>query len=93
MSRYGELTVEQITMAISRALRRPLPPSEAVRSPSPDVGHGTKGAEHLARFAGWRADIPALRKLFPRLMNFDSWLAQGGAAMIERLLKYSDTMQ
>jgi len=26
-------------------------------------------------------------------MNFDSWLAQGGAAMIERLLNYSDTIQ
>ncbi|MFD0364518.1 NmrA family NAD(P)-binding protein [Nocardia sp. GCM10030253] len=35
---------------------------------------------------GWRADIAELRRIYPRLATFESWLAATGAAQIKALL-------
>jgi hypothetical protein len=34
-------------------------------------------------FGGWHADIPALRRLHPALLDFDTWLAREGKALLE----------
>jgi uncharacterized protein YbjT (DUF2867 family) len=77
-----ELTVEQVITAISRAVGHPLTIAREVAK----AGVAAKGSNQLASFSGWDADIPALRKEYPSLMNFDTWLARGGAAMIEKHL-------
>ncbi|MCG5217062.1 NmrA/HSCARG family protein [Streptosporangium sp. KLBMP 9127] len=38
-------------------------------------------------FGGWRADIPALRKLYPGLMNFDTWMEREGRAGFEAMFR------
>jgi uncharacterized protein YbjT (DUF2867 family) len=75
-----ELTRDQITKAISRATGRTLPMASADKS-----SFGAEGIEEPISFCGWQADIPALRALYRPLMNFDTWLIQGGAATIEKL--------
>ncbi|AVH57830.1 MULTISPECIES: NmrA/HSCARG family protein [Streptomyces] len=80
-----ELTLDQMISAIARATGRtlPLPPSHE----EPATRTAVAGeAEGKFSFCGWQADIPALRAQYPALMDFDTWLARDGKAMIEALL-------
>ena len=80
-----ELTRDQIITAISRAIGRTLPVATAPQKVAAKSSFGAEGVEGPISFCGWQADIPTLRALYPPLMNFDTWLTQGGAAMIEKL--------
>ncbi|MFD7445039.1 NmrA/HSCARG family protein [Streptomyces sp. NPDC059909] len=85
-----ELTSDQILSAIARATGRtlPLPPGRSKPAASPPVAGRAEGT---FSFAGWQADIPALRAQHPALMDFDTWLAREGKSMIEALLDRSGT--
>jgi uncharacterized protein YbjT (DUF2867 family) len=81
-----ELTADQIAVAITRTVRRPIPALDLLVSSKSDLRE--LGTREFVRFGGWQADIEALRALHPKLMTFDAWLKQGGAALIENLLKH-----
>ncbi|WUD77374.1 NmrA/HSCARG family protein [Streptomyces sp. NBC_00510] len=76
-----ELTAEELLTATSRAIGRSLPPLHGSTEPSgrTDVGQNNS-------FAGWHADIAALREQYPALLDFNTWLAGEGAAKIRALL-------
>jgi uncharacterized protein YbjT (DUF2867 family) len=42
---------------------------------------GAKDVRMEAKFAGWNADIPALRKRYPALMDFGTWLEREGKSL------------
>ncbi len=77
------LTPPQIAAAISRATGRPIP---YVQIP-------LEGMSPYADYFDWlnthgcKADIPALRKLHPGLMNFETWLEKEGKTKIEALFR------
>jgi hypothetical protein len=73
------LTVDQVLTAIGRASGR-----SDLRRWTKEVSTGRGSAGRLIRYAGWQADIPSLRALHPGLMTFETWLARGGAALIDR---------
>ncbi|MDX2853637.1 NmrA/HSCARG family protein [Streptomyces sp. PA03-3a] len=75
-----ELTAEELLTATSRAIGRSLPPPHDPTQPSGRSDVGQRGF-----FAGWQADITALREQHPGLMSFDTWLAREGAARIGAL--------
>lgn len=54
---------------------------EALTGADPDARAGYGFANHKG---GWQADIPALRRLHPDLMDFDTWLAREGTALFEK---------
>ena len=83
------LAPAQIGAAIGRAVGRVI----TVQSLSPGMidqigarmGINVENYHAGHRFAaagGWRADIPALRRLHPALMTFDEWLDNHGAAKL-----------
>ncbi|MEV0697681.1 NmrA/HSCARG family protein [Saccharopolyspora sp. NPDC050389] len=80
-----ELTFPQITDAISRATGSTATyraiPREALTGADPDARAGYDFANHKG---GWQADIPALRKLHPDLMDFDTWLNREGTALFRK---------
>ncbi|WP_406632297.1 NmrA/HSCARG family protein [Amycolatopsis sp. WGS_07] len=67
-----ELTMPQIAQAMARALSRPVTyrqiPREALTDPDALAGYD------FANTVGWHADIPALRKEHPGLLDFAAWL-------------------
>ena len=70
-----ELSRDQIITAISRATGRTLSVATDLQKLADKSNFGVEGP---ISFCGWQADIPALRALYPPLMNFDTWLTQGG---------------
>ncbi|GAA2630437.1 NmrA/HSCARG family protein [Dactylosporangium fulvum] len=85
-----ELTPVRIAAAISQAIGRPLPymqiPIEQIRERN---GHAAIAHEWFNE-QGYRADIPALRALYPGLMDFDTWLAREDAAAIRSIATSSN---
>ncbi|MFI7149523.1 NmrA/HSCARG family protein [Nonomuraea sp. NPDC050022] len=76
-----ELTMPQIARAMERALRQPIAyrhiPREALAGRDADAVAGYDFANHGG---GWHADIDALRKEHPGLMDFATWLDRESAA-------------
>ncbi|MGP4089257.1 NmrA/HSCARG family protein [Streptomyces sp. KR55] len=81
-----ELTPVQIAAAISRALGHPLPyvriPIEVIRALSEDFAF----ANEWLNERGYRADIPATRRIHPGAMDLRTWLERTGAAQIAAFL-------
>ena len=72
-----ELTEPQITEIFTRVIGRP------VKALAPDQGGNAPSPEMTAMFnffkgEGYTADIPALRKLHPGLINFEQFLRNNG---------------
>ena len=72
-----ELTEPQITELFTRVIGRP------VRAVDPSQGGNAPSPEMIAMFnffkgEGYTADIPALRKLHPGLINFEQFLRNNG---------------
>ena len=80
-----ELTGDLLAEAISRAIG--LPVNREPLAPEILEGYGVDSArlEAMTRFGGWQADLPALRALHPGLLDFEAWLAAGGAARLSAL--------
>jgi uncharacterized protein YbjT (DUF2867 family) len=81
----GELLAETIGRAIGRAVNRDPLPREVMEA----MGIDSARLESAERFGGWQADLPALRELHPGLLNFEGWLAAGGAAKLSALFASS----
>ncbi|MFE0632264.1 NmrA/HSCARG family protein [Streptomyces sp. NPDC058864] len=80
-----ELTVDQMVSAITRATGRPVPrPGGHRQSGSRRTAAGAR--KPTFSFNGWQADIAALRARRPELMDFETWLAREGRAMLVALL-------
>ncbi|MFE1906713.1 NmrA/HSCARG family protein [Streptomyces gardneri] len=81
-----ELTPVRIAAAIGKALGIPLPyvqvPIEAIRALSEDFAY----ANEWLNTHGYRADIPATRRIHPGTMDFDTWLERTGASQIAEFL-------
>ncbi|MBL1121023.1 NmrA/HSCARG family protein [Streptomyces sp. 110] len=81
-----ELTPVQIATAIGKALGIPLPyvqvPIDAIRALSEDFAY----ANEWLNTDGYRADIPATRKIHPATMDFGAWLERTGASQIAAFL-------
>lgn len=74
-----EVTREGLAEAFGEVLGKdidtsPLPPEVLAR-----LGVSLDDLTRADRFAGWQADIPALRAEHPDLLDFPTWLAQEGA--------------
>ncbi|MFQ6395631.1 NmrA/HSCARG family protein [Nocardia sp. KC 131] len=74
-----ELTMTEITEAMSRSLGQPIEyraiPREALLDKDPDALAGYRFAN---QGGGWNADIVALRRCHPELLDFTTWLAREG---------------
>ncbi|MFC7625136.1 NmrA/HSCARG family protein [Microlunatus sp. GCM10028923] len=57
------------------------PPTE----PDPAVRLDIAALSRTGSFAGWNADLPALRAIHPGLKTYDDWLAAGAAAEFRKL--------
>jgi uncharacterized protein YbjT (DUF2867 family) len=81
-----ELTLVQAAAAISQATGYTVPyvqvPIETIRTADP---HAAIASQWL-NDQGYHADIPALRELYPALMDFSVWLSAAGAAKIQAAL-------
>ncbi|MFI9240759.1 NmrA/HSCARG family protein [Streptomyces sp. NPDC053079] len=86
-----ELTPVQIAAAIGKALGIPLPyvqvPIDAIRAVSEDFAY----ANEWLNAPGYRADIPATRKIHPAAMDFGTWLERTGASQIAVFLDSART--
>jgi len=80
-----EMTVDQILAAISRASGH-----HDLRAWTTGASAAPAASERLVRYGGWNANIRSLRALHPGLMTFETWLAKGGAALIDRTLARSN---
>jgi uncharacterized protein YbjT (DUF2867 family) len=76
-----EVTREELVGAISRATGLDLAVAPVPREVLAAQGINIDNVQHAGSFGGWQADIPALRKLHPGLMDLDTWLVCGGAAL------------
>ncbi|MEU7852932.1 NmrA/HSCARG family protein [Nonomuraea sp. NPDC049141] len=76
-----QLTMTEIVAAMEQAIGQPIAyqaiPREALLDKDPDALAGYEFANHGG---GWHADIPALRKAHPGLMDFATWLTREGTA-------------
>ncbi|MFJ8746239.1 NmrA/HSCARG family protein [Embleya sp. NPDC127516] len=81
-----ELTPVEIAAAIGKALGIPLPyiqiPIDAIRALSEDFAY----ANEWLNERGYRADIPATRRIHPGVTDFRTWLESTGAARIAAFL-------
>ncbi|GAA2151967.1 MULTISPECIES: NmrA family NAD(P)-binding protein [Glycomyces] len=75
-----ELTMPQIVRAMERALRQPVAYRNIPREALGDRGADAIAGYDFANNGGWHADIDALRKEHPDLMDFATWLDREGAA-------------
>ncbi|MGX1885532.1 NmrA/HSCARG family protein [Streptomyces sp. NPDC055287] len=86
-----ELTPVQIAAAIGKALGIPLPyvqiPIDAIRALSEDFAY----ANEWLNERGYRADIPATRKIYPGAMDLRTWLQRTGASQIDAFLDSTRT--
>ncbi|NYI06844.1 NmrA/HSCARG family protein [Allostreptomyces psammosilenae] len=81
-----ELTPEETVKLIGRALGRQVRYRQLPLEEAAAIMPGIERAyAFLYEGGGWQADIPALRKRHPGLMDFPTWLQRGGAAAIEAL--------
>ncbi len=78
-----EVPKAELVAAFSAALGEPLNteplPAEALAA----VGIDLDDLSAAESFAGWRADIPALRELHPGLWDLRTWLEHEGAALLK----------
>ena len=81
-----EVTREQLVGAIERAIGRTVNVDPLTPETSAKYGVDLYRMEG-PRFGGWLADLPALRALHPGLLDFDGWLAAGGAARLSALFE------
>jgi uncharacterized protein YbjT (DUF2867 family) len=76
------LTPPQIAAAISRTVGREVPyvqiPIETLRQQNSEIAR----AVEFLNETGYPADIQALRRQYPGLMNFDTWLEREGKAVL-----------
>ncbi|WP_433286520.1 NmrA/HSCARG family protein [Pseudonocardia sp. CA-142604] len=70
-----ELRVDQILAATGRATGHDV----ATAAPARRVP-----SKMMPSFCGWQADIPALRRIHPGLLDFDTWLMRNGKALLEQ---------
>ncbi|GHF78050.1 NmrA family transcriptional regulator [Kitasatospora xanthocidica] len=81
-----ELTPVRIAAAIGEALGIPLPyvriPIDAIRALSEDFAYANEWLNTL----GYRADLPATRRIHPAVMDFGTWLERTGASRIAAFL-------
>ncbi|MEU1867790.1 NmrA/HSCARG family protein [Streptomyces gardneri] len=86
-----EIAPVRIAAAIGKALGIPLPyvqvPIEAIRALSEDFAY----ANEWLNTRGYRADIPATRRIHPGTMDFDTWLERTGASQIAAFLDSART--
>ncbi|MFB7355729.1 NmrA/HSCARG family protein [Streptomyces gardneri] len=86
-----EIAPVRIAAAIGKALGIPLPyvqvPIEAIRALSEDFAY----ANEWLNTRGYRADIPATRRIHPGTMDFDTWLERTGASRIAAFLDSART--
>ncbi|MEU9833540.1 NmrA/HSCARG family protein [Streptosporangium sp. NPDC048047] len=86
-----ELTPVQVAEAVGKALGIPLPyvqiPIEVIRDLSEDFAY----ANEWLNERGYRADIPATRRIHPAAMDFSTWLSRTGAARISAFLDSART--
>ncbi|MEJ2858903.1 MULTISPECIES: NmrA/HSCARG family protein [unclassified Saccharothrix] len=76
-----EVTREELATAFGEVLGRPVDTSPLPPEALAALGLSLDDLERAERFAGWRADLPALRAEHPGLLDFRSWLAEEGAAL------------
>jgi uncharacterized protein YbjT (DUF2867 family) len=76
-----ELPRRRIADAIAQATGRPVDLSPLPAEKVAALLGGAKNARMSPKFAGWNADIPELRKRYPALMDFATWLDREGAAL------------
>lgn len=81
-----EVTREELASSITRATgievgAAPVP-AEVLAAQGIDIDNVQRGGS----FGGWQADIPALRKLHPGLMDLRTWLDSVGAGLFARLV-------
>ncbi|MFE7581510.1 NmrA/HSCARG family protein [Streptomyces gardneri] len=86
-----EIAPVRIAAAIGKSLGIPLPyvqvPIEAIRALSEDFAY----ANEWLNTRGYRADIPATRRIHPGTMDFDTWLERTGASQIAAFLDSTRT--
>ncbi|WP_433525639.1 NmrA family NAD(P)-binding protein [Nocardia pseudovaccinii] len=70
--------------AITRATGYPVRYHEVTEAEADAIGEQIGNTWRLLReSAGWHADIPALREIYPALTTLESWLTTTGAAVIK----------
>jgi uncharacterized protein YbjT (DUF2867 family) len=80
-----EVTREQLIAEIGRATGRVLQIDPLPREILAQLGVDVDALDREKSFNGWRADIPALRRLHPGLMDLGTWLEREGKAMFDAL--------
>jgi uncharacterized protein YbjT (DUF2867 family) len=80
-----EVTGDQLAEAISRAIGRPV--NREPLAPEILEGFSVDAArlDAMTQFGGWQADLLQLRVLHPGLLDFEGWLAAGGASRLSAL--------
>jgi uncharacterized protein YbjT (DUF2867 family) len=76
-----EVTREELVAAISRATGLDLTTAPVAPEILAAQGINLDNVRRGGSFGGWQADIPALRKLHPGLMDLEAWLDRSGAAL------------
>jgi uncharacterized protein YbjT (DUF2867 family) len=84
-----ELSLDQLLSAITRATGRDVA-AIAGRTLADSSTAEREFTAMSASFCGWRADTPALRRLHPALLDFDSWLAKEGKPLLEQHFREAD---
>lgn len=76
-----ELPRRSIADAIARTTGRPVDLSPLSPEQTAALLGGARKVRMDANFAGWNADIPALRTRYPSLMSFRTWLEREGKTL------------
>ncbi|MEU7742385.1 NmrA/HSCARG family protein [Nonomuraea sp. NPDC049158] len=84
-----ELSRADLVAAITRATGRPVNVEPIPAERRAELGLRESDTEAVESFAGWQADIPALRALHPGLMDFETWLRREGKTLFEALFTAS----
>ncbi|MEV0129199.1 NmrA/HSCARG family protein [Dactylosporangium sp. NPDC050688] len=81
-----EVTREELASSITRATGIEIPaapvPAEVLAGQGIDIDN----VQRAGSFGGWQADIHALRRLHPGLMDLRTWLTRVGAGLFARLV-------
>ncbi|NUT91266.1 MAG: NmrA/HSCARG family protein [Saccharothrix sp.] len=73
-----EVTREELAAAFGEILGRPVDTSPLPPEALAKLGVSLDDQDRAERFAGWQADIPALRAEHPDLLDFPTWLTEEG---------------
>ncbi len=76
-----EVTREELVAAIGRATGLEPAVTPVPREVLAAQGVNVDNVQRGGSFGGWQADIPALRRLHPGLMDLDTWLDRHGTAL------------